>query len=160
MQRLEWKARIAILWIITAVSTSAVSILYISHPGNINEAINGKIEGEQVTTGFLMMLAAFWVVPFVLAFLTFVLKDNVNRIVNMVMGLVMAVVWGSDLVTPLVQGKGLEAEHLAIGAAVIAGLLIFWHALRWPRPVALEAPEVREVREAPKVEHREMAHTR
>ncbi len=167
MQRLEWKVRIAFLWIIMAISTSAESILYIAHPGNINDAIAGKIEGQQVTTGFLAMLAAFWVIPFVLAFLTFVLKDTVNRGMNMVMGLLLAGLWATDLLGPLFTGDGLEVANAAVMVVTVAaGVLIFWHALRWPqqRPTTRELPagltteDLQKQPTSQKVEHREFAH--
>ena len=126
-----WRVRIAVLWIVVAVSMSAVMLLTVVEPGVIAAAMAGKTpEGTDFTPAITVLFALCWLVPLAMAVLTVTLRAGINRPVNLVMGLVAAVWW----LLEFTEGEGFRAALLMATAASIAGLLIAWHAWRWPRP--------------------------
>ena len=133
MEKLIWKMRISVLWIFLAVSMSAAMILYIMGSGVITEIIAGEMEGMEITAGILMIFALFWLIPLIMAFLTLVLKDTVNRWSNAVLGLFFAVFYIIDISGHLSRGDEFGGHCLMGVAGIIAALLIFWHAWKWPK---------------------------
>ena len=129
LKTLQWKARIAFLWLFLAVGMSAVMVLTILEPGVLSQAIAGKLPtGEEITATITVMFALFWLVPLVMAFLTLALKDSIVRPANLVAGLLASVIWFSDFF----EGNEFGAASIVVATMVIAGLLIAWHAWRWP----------------------------
>jgi hypothetical protein len=132
VEKLTWKIRVAVLWIGLAVSTSAHSLLKMMEPGVVKDLLdNGTLPGgEKPTPGSLIMLGTlFWLVPLLLAFLTLVLTDSVNRWVSGVVGLALGLMWGSELFA----GEEFGGAALVSVAAAVVGLLIVWHAWKWPK---------------------------
>jgi len=87
MENLDWRLRITVLWIFLAVSISAAMILYIMSPGIVEEIINGEMEGMEITSWIFIIFALFWLIPLIMAFLTLVLKESINRWSNFIIGL-------------------------------------------------------------------------
>ena len=81
-----------------------------------------------------VMVLLFCLVPLAMAFLTQVLKDPINRYANAVLGVVATVMWAWDLAEHSHQGTGEIGAPLLLVTFIIAGLLIVWHAWRWPKP--------------------------
>lgn len=133
MENLVWKMRISILWIFLAVSMSAAMILYIMASGVIEEIITGEMEGMEISAGILMIFALFWLIPLIMAFLTLVLKDVVNRWSNAGLGLFFAVFYIIDISGHLSRGEEFGGHALVGVAGIIVALLIFWHAWKWPK---------------------------
>ncbi len=129
---LAWRIRIAILWVFFAVGMSAVVLLILMAPGNLPQIMEGRFGDEEITAGTLIFMALFWLVPLIMAFLTMVLKDRVNRYANAGMGVVLTAMWTWDLVEQLVAAEEFSGEPLVVGAMIVAGLTILWHAWKWP----------------------------
>jgi hypothetical protein len=66
-----------------------------------------------------------------MAFLTLALRDPINRYANAVLGALAAVMWTWDLAEH--ASKGLEIGAVITITLTIAGLLIVWHAWKWPK---------------------------
>ena len=133
MENLVWKMRISVLWIFLAVGMSAAMILYIMGSGVITEIIAGEMGGMEITSGILMIFALFWIIPLIMAFLTLVLKDTVNRWSNAVLGLFFAVFYIIDISGHLSRGEEFGGHCLLGVVGIIVALLIFWHAWKWPK---------------------------
>jgi len=133
METLTWKMRISILWIFLAVSMSAAMILYIMTPGKLEKIISGEMEGMEITAGILIIFALFWLIPLIMAFLTLVLKEIINRWLNAALGLFFAVFYIIDISGHLSRGDEFGGHCLMGVAGIIAALLIFWHAWKWPK---------------------------
>jgi hypothetical protein len=130
---LAWRMRIAVLWVCFAVSMSAAILLVLAAPGNLDQIMEGSFGDMEFTAGTLMFMALFWLVPLIMAFLTMVLRDGVNRYANAGMGVVLTAMWAWDLVEHLVSaGEEFSGETLVVVAMVVAGLTILWHAWKWP----------------------------
>jgi uncharacterized membrane protein HdeD (DUF308 family) len=93
----------------------------------------GEFEGEKIDATLLaLMVMLFCLVPLTMAFLTLVLRDPINRYANAILGVVATAMWAWDLAEH--SSKGLEIGALITVTLIIAGLLIVWHAWRWPKP--------------------------
>ena len=129
---LAWRIRIAVLWVFLAVGMSAMVLLILMAPGNLPQIMEGRFGDEEITAGTLIFMALFWLVPLIMAFLTMVLKDRVNRYANAGMGAVLTAMWTWDLVEQLVSAQEFSGEPLVVGAMIVAGLTILWHTWKWP----------------------------
>lgn len=143
MRLLQWKVRLSILWVTLAVGMSAHMLLVVAEPGILEELMEGRIEDMEITSGWLVFFALFWVVPLLMAFLTLVVDDRVNRFANAGVGLVMAAMWAWDLVAHTVS-EGFSGVGLTLAGMTAASLAILWHAWKWPK-VEAEQPVDEEV---------------
>jgi len=67
-----------------------------------------------------------------MAVLTLALKDTAARWANAVVAIVAAVTWGSELPAAVIDGAAFSVDMLMSVVAVLLGLLIAWHAWKWP----------------------------
>jgi hypothetical protein len=130
MEGLLWRVRVAVLWVAMAVCMSATVISVIVTPGNT--LMQGEAEGGPITTELLLFASLFWLVPLAMAVLTLALKDTEARWANAVVAIVAAVMWGSELPAAVIDGAAFSVEMLMSVVAVLIGLLIAWHAWKWP----------------------------
>ncbi len=137
VDELHWKVRIAFLWLFLAVGMSAMMILTIMEPGVISQALAGKLpNGEDITATVTVMFAAFWLIPLAMAVLTLVVKDSISRPVNAVVGLLAGVIWFTDFF----EGQDFGGASVVTAGLVLAGLLIAWHAWKWPHGRSMSLP--------------------
>jgi hypothetical protein len=130
MEGLIWRVRVSVLWVAMAVLMSAHVIAVIVTPGNT--LMQGEMEGAPITTEMLLFASLFWFVPLAMAVLALVLQDAAARWANGLVGLVAAVLWGSELPFAVMDGGAFSAEMTAAVVAALVGLLIAWHAWKWP----------------------------
>lgn len=115
------------LWIFVAVAMSAHSVLGLFQPGTIEQVVSGEM---QMGAGMFILVALFWLIPLVMAFLTQVLRDSANRWVNLVLGIIFTVfnIWHlTEHLSPAVVH-----QILIVGSTVAATVLIAWYAWKWP----------------------------
>ena len=139
MALLAWKLRVSTLWIYLGVGMLALMFAVIMPSDVLGKYIaTGEFEGEKIDATMLaLMVMLFCLLPLVMAFLTLVLADPINRYANGVMGVVATVMWAWDVAEH--ASKGLEIGVLITVTLIIAGLLIVWHAWRWPKPTGSTA---------------------
>lgn len=130
MQLLLWKVRLSVLWVAIAVGMSAHMLLALVEPGTVEELIEGRMDDAEITTGLVVFAGLFWVVPLMMAFLGFVLRDPANRFTNAGVGFVITVMWAWDLIASV--SEGFSGLTLVLAGMFAAGLSILWHAWRWP----------------------------
>ena len=132
MEKWIWKIRIVVLWIYLAVGMSAAMLLWLLGDGVIEEVMEGKMEGLEISDGVLLFFAMFWIIPLTMAFLTLVLEDRLGRWVNLVMGAFFAVFYSVDIGEHLTAG-GANAGHIFVGiVGIVVAALIAWHGWKWP----------------------------
>ena len=133
MEKLVWKLRISMLWVFLAVGMSAAMILFIMGPGVVEGLMSGEMEGMEVSGWLLILFAIFWLIPLIMAFLTLVLKDPINRYSNAVLGLFFAVFYIIDISGHVSRGEAVSG-HVFMGiVGIIVAFFIFWHAWKWPK---------------------------
>ena len=93
--------------------------------------IGAKQEGiDRYVVGAVIVL-----VPLVMAFLTLTLKDSINRWLNLILGVVFAIIFFGNLVQLATTTPAAYILLLSI-AGLIAPILIVWYAWKWPKPEA------------------------
>ena len=134
MELLRWKTRIAVLWILMAVAISAHSIMAFMEPGMINEIMSGKVEEAALTTGMLIFMVLFWLIPLWMSFVSLTVKVSTNRWVNFVLGIVFTVLNIWHFIEHLAPPS--PVQILIVGSTVVATALITWYAWKWPKQEA------------------------
>jgi hypothetical protein len=133
---LVWKLRVSMLWIFLGVGQLAAILPAVLLPDALDEVMTmGEFEGMQVDINmWAFFMIVFTLLPLAMAFLTLALRDPVNRYVNAILGVLIAGSWALDVGQHLVGGE-INGGVAICAMGAIAGLLIVWHAWRWPRPV-------------------------
>jgi len=134
METLRWKTRIAVLWVLMAVAMSVHNITAFKEPGTIEEIMSGSLEGSALTSGMLVFMSLFWLIPLWLAFLSMTLKGLANRWVNFALGIIFTILNIYHFIEHLSPPS--PAQILAVGSTVVATALIAWYAWRWPKTEA------------------------
>jgi len=141
MEVLRWKIRISVLWILLAVGTSASMILLFMEPGVIQELLAGNIEWAQISEGLLVFFAFFWLVPFIMAVLSLILRASPNRRANFVLGIVFVLLYVVDIIQHSIQGALHVAYLLMLVSGIVVAAFIVWFAWRLPKQETLVADE-------------------
>ena len=119
----DWKIKISVLWLFRAMAVSTYSMLMLTEPGVLEEIITGKIFGMQIEPGFLLIGAIESLVPLVMAFLSLILKDSINRWANIILGIVYTAL-------NIISSTDAPSAHGALmwGSAAVATAMIVWYA--------------------------------
>jgi hypothetical protein len=140
------------LWIFLGVVQLAAILPAVLLPDALDELMaTGEFEGMTVDINvWAFYMIVFTLLPLTMGFLTLALGDPVNRHANAILGVVFAGCWVFDVANHLVMGE-IQLGVAICGMGAIAGLLIVWHAWRWPRPAE---PELENRRSAANPERR------
>ena len=126
--KIDVKIKLSALWVTLMFLYTYADILGFYAPGNIEELISGEIAGIQMTQELLLGSAILMAIPSAMVFLSLALRAKVNRLVNIIIGLVYIVVLGSTFLT----GRNPAYYILfAILKAVLLALIV-WQAWKWP----------------------------
>lgn len=100
-------------------------------PGNLQDMLQGKMGPLGPTTqGVLLGTSILMAVPSVMVFLSLVLRPAWSRVVNILLGVLYALVMA-------VLMPGAWHFYLFFGVIeIVLSLLIVWHAWKWPRVAA------------------------
>ena len=127
MNNLLLKIRLSILWIFLAVAGFRCTSFW--DEGIIEKIIAGELT-EYMTAGMLLFVAIFWLIPFLMAFLTVTLENKPNRWGNIVVGIVFVVLnlyhFVEHAMEPTIH------QLVIVGGTLIAAVLIVWYAWKWP----------------------------
>lgn len=129
MESLTWKIRISVLWMFMAVAMSAHSVLAF-----MEREVVEQMWAMEMGPGMMLLMAIFWWVPLVMAFLSVTLKDSANRWANIVLGIVFTLLNIFHLVEHLAQPS--VHQILIIGSTIVVTALIARYAWKWPKQAA------------------------
>jgi hypothetical protein len=121
-----WKIKISVLWLFAPIAFLAHQIIVLMEPGIIAQLMAGIAEGQEISPGMILFFAILMLVPMMMSFLSLILKDSLNRWLNIIVGTVFTVLclisvieatrsvyWGGALMTL---------------SSVVASALIVWYA--------------------------------
>jgi hypothetical protein len=132
MENLALKMKLVTLWISSVAAQSTASIILFMTPGAIEEIIAGTIMGTEITEGTLVIGALlYWLIPLTMALLSLMLKDPLNRWVNIIVGIVLAVISILVVIGSLTFGQ-LTLPLINFYKSVVL-VLIVWYAWKWPK---------------------------
>jgi MFS family permease len=123
MDALLFRTRVAVLWLAVAIATSASLLLHLFVPGALEELLAGEIEGQTLTDAVGYGLAMLVVIPLVMAAVTLLVPDRVNRWVNLIAGLASGLFGVFGVVSHLVDG-GFNVHVLMVAVAGVGAFLI------------------------------------
>jgi hypothetical protein len=138
MNDLQFRTRVAVLWLGVAVAASGSFLLYLFTPGAVEELLAGEVEGETLTKAMGFFMAGLVIIPVVMAAVTVLVDDRVNHYVNLIVGLGFGL-FGVYAVVGETSADGFNAHILMIAVAaalvfLIAGLALV--GLRQPPSLA------------------------
>lgn len=122
----DWKIKIAALWIMFECGSIVTGILESWTPGWIEDIIAGEVAGLQLTSEVILMFAIVFVIPPFMAFLSLALKDAMNRWVNIIGAVVLAVL--ATIGTSHFLAQLAPWAIVIWGSQVVANVLIVWYA--------------------------------
>jgi len=123
------RIKLSALWITLMLFYIYADILGFYTPGNIESVVAEEIGGVQITEGFLFMMAIWMAIPSVMVFLSLTLKVNVNRWVNILVGILSIIALAATFFVG-------EFSARYTFQAILEGVLIasiVWQAWRWPK---------------------------
>jgi hypothetical protein len=146
VESLVWKLRVSMLWIFLGVVQLAAILPAVLLPDALDELMaTGEFEGMTVDSNlWAFFMIVFTLLPLAMAFLTLALRDPVNRYANAVVGVLLAGSWAFDVADHLVGGD-ISGGVVICGMGAVAGLLIVWHAWRWPKAALRDLEDQRPV---------------
>ena len=96
-------------------------------PGKLQEMIGGRMALGAITQGVLLGMSALLAIPSLMVFLSLVLPPQVNRWMNIILGIVYTLVM-------ILAIKGAWHFYIFFGPIEITlTALIVWYAWSWPR---------------------------
>jgi hypothetical protein len=126
--KINVKIKLSALWTSVMFFYSYADVLGFYKPGNLTELITGEIGGIQITPEVVVFSAILMAIPSIMIFLSLVMKEKMNRWVNIILGIVFI---GVILTTLLMPGNWFYYIFYAIVEIMIYTLII-WHAWKWP----------------------------
>jgi hypothetical protein len=127
--KINVKIKLSALWATVMFCYLYVDIFGFYKPGLIEEIIAGEVAGMQITQVWLLGFTILMVIPSVMVFLSLTLKAKVNRLANIILGIVYT---GVMLITMLLPGAW--AYYIFGGIVeVVFTALIVWYAWKWPK---------------------------
>ncbi len=124
------RIKISALWASMLFVFAYVDLFSFYRPDFRADLEAGKVAGFTVGQSFLVGTTAYVVIPSLMVFLALVLRPRVNRITNIVLGLVYALT--------IIAGAIGEWNYYILGSAIEVAQLaaVAYYAWTWPR----EAP--------------------
>jgi hypothetical protein len=122
----DWKIKISVLWLFASIAFLAHQIIVLMEPGIIAQLMAGEAEGQKISPGMILFSAILMLVPMTMAFLSLTLKDSLNRWLNIIVGIVFAVLWFISVIEA--TRSAYWGGALLTLSAVVASALIVWYA--------------------------------
>ena len=122
------KIKLAALWATLTFAYAYADVLGFYSPGNLAEILAGEIGGIPLTQEMLLAMAVLMAIPIVMVFLPLILPAKINRIINLITGIIYIVVLAAaSVVAP-------TAYYLVFaGIELMCLVLIVWFAYKWPK---------------------------
>ncbi len=125
--KLDVKLKLSALWIVLMLLYIYPDILILMQPGKMKEILEGSLDGTRITQGLLLGGAIAMAVSSFMVYLSLVLSPNINRWVNMSLGVAYI-----GMVVAFLPGHW--AYYLFNSCLeILVSCLIIWHAWKWPK---------------------------
>jgi hypothetical protein len=121
----DWKIKISVLWLVGMLAALTRALIQFLEPGVIEQIMAGQFEGQTIGTELMLLLAIIFLIPLIMAFLSLVLRDSVNRWANIIVILVY-LVFNLVLLARYLMNSSAYAVLLNLTGDV-AAVLIVWY---------------------------------
>ena len=129
-RKVNVKAKLAFLWVALMFFYIYNDLFSLMQPGHVAELVEGQLEGVQFTQTLLFGAAVLMAFPSIMILLSLTLKARVNRLVNIVVGILhIFVLLGTQFV-----GEGETWFYWRLYELLEAVFIAFiiWTAWKWP----------------------------
>ena len=134
MESLKCKIKISILWISFAVCSSAAMIIWFLEPGILEQIIKtGELVNGKLNEGTIVSFTLWWIIPLSMALLTQVLNFSLNRWLNIILGIICALIIILYFTGNLIAGWFKVANFLILLFMFVVSVLIAWYGWKIPK---------------------------
>ena len=131
MENLALRMKLSMLWLFAVINLLGNALLMLMESEVIEGIMIGVVGGMEISPAYLFMGAIMVWTPVAMAFLTWILEDQTSRRLNIVLGIVFAVLMCVELVEHAMKPTG---YGLLLGVStVIAPALVAWYSYKWPK---------------------------
>lgn len=124
------KIKLSTLWVTVMILFAYGDIKSFYRPGIIEDILAGQIAGFEIGQMFLFLTALSMIIPIVMIFLSLVLKPRINRLANIIVGIVYTV-----FVIVFMIGDGWAYYYFYSAIELVMTLIIIRTAFKWPKQV-------------------------
>ena len=121
----DWKIKVSVLWLFWIVAFLVTMMLTLFEPGAIEQINAGEMAGMQITPELMLVTTIMMLVPLVMAFLSLTLKDSINRLANVALGIVYTGICLFDWLGSPAQPAYSIVLYIS---KIAASALIVWYA--------------------------------
>ena len=121
MNALLFRTRVAVLWVAVAVAMSGSLLLFLYAPGALEEMLAYQYPAVPVPVCHLYFFATMMVIPLVMAGVTLLVSDRVNRYLNLVAGLAFGLL---GVLAPVMEILGGTFDGHVVMAATAGALAL------------------------------------
>jgi hypothetical protein len=118
-----FRTRVAVLWVAVAVAVSYSVLMFLVAPGALEEALAGEMEGEPLDDALVFQMSMLAGIPLVMAAVSLLVGDRVNRYANLIAGLLFGLLAGFGMVSELLGGE-LNGHVLLVALGCSLALMI------------------------------------
>lgn len=122
------KLKISALWAAVMLLFAYGDIFGYFRTGFIQGVMAGTVAGNQINQVFMMGISVYVAIPSLMVFLSLVLKPQVNRWANIILGILYPV----TILLSCIGETWANYIFLSILESVLL-LLVVWYAWTWPR---------------------------
>jgi hypothetical protein len=129
---MQKKTLLSTLWIVLTVNFIFCDVFTLMHAPDLQQLITGKVGEIELTQEFLLTFAIIMELPMLMILLARILKYKLNRILNIVFGILLCLIQIGSLST-----GDVSLHYLFFSAVEILILLsIVWIAWKWKQTEA------------------------
>jgi hypothetical protein len=130
---MDIKARLSTFWIVVMINMAFADIIGLMIPGALEKIMAGDAGSFQITQEIMLVFAIITEIPIAMIFLSRVLKNKVNRWVNIIASVITIVY--------IVAGGSTHLSYIFFAAIEIACLLLIgWYAWKLPEQEVKPVP--------------------
>lgn len=118
------RIRFVALWLTTGCAMVGTTVVFFYEPGVLREGVAGEMEGDPVTTGTALLMAAMIGVPLIVAAATLFLPARASDIANLIVGVPFLAFGLFAVVSHLAEGAWPAHVTLVALAAAITSLIV------------------------------------
>lgn len=126
---MDKKALLSTLWIFLVVNFIFCDVFTLMHSEDLKNLLNGSVDGMQITQEFLLGFAFAMEIPMLMILLSRLLKYKLNRILNLIFGVLLAIIQIGSLT---IGDTTLHYGFFSI-IEIATCISIVWIAWKWTR---------------------------
>lgn len=115
------------LWILLTVNFIFCDVFTLMHAADLRQILNGQVGDMEITQEFLLAFGFIMEIPMLMIVLSLVLKYQLNRILNIIFGILLLIVQAWSL------GVGDNTLHYIFFSIIeiLTCATIIWYAWKW-----------------------------